>query len=68
MHVPQLRCLDGIVGVKSVRDPMAAVVVSTSCYFHFISYALTLTTFCVISLHWWRLGPAFCLVFAAAFP
>jgi hypothetical protein len=55
MHVPQLCCLDEIVGIKSVRDPMVAVVVSMSCYLHLISYALTLTAFSVVSLHRWRL-------------
>jgi hypothetical protein len=35
---------------------MVAVVVSTPCYIHFVSYALMLTAFCVISLHRWRLG------------
>jgi hypothetical protein len=56
MHIPQLCCLDGVVGIKSVGDPMVAVVVSTSCYLHFVSYTSTLTTFSVFSLHWWRLG------------
>jgi hypothetical protein len=51
MHVPQLCCLDGVVGIKSVRDPMVAVVVSTPCYLHFISYTSMLTTFNVVSLH-----------------
>jgi hypothetical protein len=44
------------VGIKGARDPMVTVVVSTSCYLHFISYALTLTTFFAISLHRWRMG------------
>jgi hypothetical protein len=48
--------LDGIVGVKGVGDPIFAVVVSMLCYLHFVSYTLTLTTFTVVSLHWWRLG------------
>jgi hypothetical protein len=56
VHVPQLRCLDGIVGIKAVRDPMITIVVSTSCYIHFVSYVLTLTAFCAISLHWQRLS------------
>jgi hypothetical protein len=56
MHVPKLYCLDVVVGIKSVRDPMVAVVVSTSCYLHFASYTSTLTTFSVVSLHRWRLG------------
>jgi hypothetical protein len=56
VHMPQLRCLDGVVGIKGARDPMVAVIVSTSCYLHFVSYALTLTTFCTISLHKRRLS------------
>jgi hypothetical protein len=47
--------LDGVVGVKSVRDPMVAVVVSTPCYLHFVSYTSTLTAFSVVNLHCWRL-------------
>jgi hypothetical protein len=56
VHVLQLCCLDGVVGVKGVRDPMVTVVVSTPCYLDFISYALMLTAFCAISLHWRRLS------------
>jgi hypothetical protein len=56
VYVPQVRCLDGVVGIKSVRDPMVTIVVSTSCYLHFVSYALTLIAFCAISLHRWRLS------------
>jgi hypothetical protein len=48
LHVPQLCCLDGVMGIKGVRDPMVTDVVSTSCYLHFISYALTLIAFCAI--------------------
>jgi hypothetical protein len=44
------------VGIKGVRDPMVTVVVCTPCYLHFVSYALTLTTFCAISLHRRRLS------------
>jgi hypothetical protein len=51
MHIPQLWYLDGIAGIKGIGDPMVTVVVSTSCYLHFISYALMLTTFRTISLH-----------------
>jgi hypothetical protein len=51
MYVPQLCCLDGVVGIKGIRDPMGMIIFSTPCYLHFVSYALTLTTFCVISLH-----------------
>jgi hypothetical protein len=56
VHVPQLRCLDGVVGIKGVRDPVVTVVVSTPCYLHFVSYALTLATFRTISLHRQRLS------------
>jgi hypothetical protein len=56
MHVPQFCCLDGVVGVEDVGDPVIAIVVSTTCYLHFISYASTLTTFSVVSLCRRRLG------------
>jgi hypothetical protein len=56
VHVPEIRCLDGVVGIKSVRDPMFTITVSTSCYLHFVSYALTLIAFCAIGLHWRRLS------------
>jgi hypothetical protein len=39
VHDPELCSLDGVVGVKGVRDPMFAVVVSTPSYLDFISYA-----------------------------
>jgi hypothetical protein len=35
---------------------MFTVIVSTSCYIHFISYALTLASFCVIGLYRRRLS------------
>jgi hypothetical protein len=56
VHVPQVCCLDGVVGIESVRDPMVRIVFSTSCYLHFVSYALTLTAFYAISQHWRRLS------------
>jgi hypothetical protein len=56
VHVLQIRCLDGVVGVKSIRDPMVTIVVSTSCYLHFVTYVLTLTAFYAISLYWRRLS------------
>jgi hypothetical protein len=55
MHVPKLCCLDGVVSIKNVRDPMVTVVVSTLRYLHFISYTSTLTASNVVSLHRWRL-------------
>jgi hypothetical protein len=50
VHDPQFCSLNGVVGVKGVRDPMLAVVVSTSSYLDFISYAMTLASFCTIGL------------------
>jgi hypothetical protein len=51
VHVLEVRCLNGVVGINSVRDPMFTVIVSASCYLHFISYALTLASFNVIGLY-----------------
>jgi hypothetical protein len=56
MHDPEIYSLDGVVGVKGVKDPMFAVVVSTSCYLDFISYAVTLASFCTIGLDQRRLS------------
>jgi hypothetical protein len=42
--------LNGVVGVKGVRAPMLAVVVSTSSYLDFISYVVTLASFYMIGL------------------
>jgi hypothetical protein len=36
--------LDGVVGVKGVKDPMLMIVISTSSYLDFISYAVSLTS------------------------
>jgi hypothetical protein len=35
---------------------MIAVVVSTTCYLHFVSFASTLATFSMVGLCWWRLS------------
>jgi hypothetical protein len=43
MHLPEVCCLDGVVGIKVTRDPIVAVVISMACYLHFILYVLTLT-------------------------
>jgi hypothetical protein len=45
-----------VVGVKGIRDPVVAVVVSTVCYFYFILYGLTLITSGACSLSWLRLS------------
>jgi hypothetical protein len=56
MHDPEICSLNGVVGVEGVRDPMLTVVVSTSSYLDFISYAVTLTSFCTIGLDRRRLS------------
>jgi hypothetical protein len=50
VHDPEVCSLNGVVGVKGIWDPMFRVVVSTSCYLHFISYAMTLASFGTIGL------------------
>jgi hypothetical protein len=55
MHDPEFCSLDGVVGVKGVRDPMLAVVVSTLSYLDFISYAVALASLCTIGLDQRRL-------------
>jgi hypothetical protein len=50
VHDPEFCSLNGVVGIKGVWDPMLAVVVSTSSYLDFISYAVTLASFCTIGL------------------
>jgi hypothetical protein len=56
VHVSEVCCLDGVVGIKSAKNPMFTIVVSMSCYLHFISYALTLASFCAIDLYYRRLS------------
>jgi hypothetical protein len=56
VHMPEIRSLNGVVGVKSIRDPMFAVVISTSCYLHLVSYAMVLASFRPIGLDWKRLS------------
>jgi hypothetical protein len=51
VHMSEIRCLDGVVGIEGVRDPMFTIIISTSCYLHFISYTLTLVSFCAIGLY-----------------
>jgi hypothetical protein len=50
VHDPEICALDGVVGVKGVRDPMFAVVISTWCHLDFISYAVTLASLYSIGL------------------
>jgi hypothetical protein len=56
VHDPEIYSLNWVVGVKGIGDPMFAVVVSTSSYLHFISYAVTLAPFCSMSLDQRRLS------------
>jgi hypothetical protein len=56
MHDPEICSLNGVVGIKGVRDPMLAVVVSASSYLNFISYTVALASFCTIGLDQRRLG------------
>jgi hypothetical protein len=56
VHMLEVRSLNGVVGVKGIGNPMFVVVVSTSCYLHFISYVVTLASFCTIGLDWRRLS------------
>jgi hypothetical protein len=56
VHDPEICSLNRAVGVEGVRDPMLAVVVSTSSYLDFISYAVTLTSLRTIGLDRRRLS------------
>jgi hypothetical protein len=50
VHDPEICSFDGVVGVKGVRDSMLAVVVCTSSYLAFISYAVTRASLSTIVL------------------
>jgi hypothetical protein len=56
VHDPEIRSLNGVVGVKGVGNPVFAVIVSTSSYLHFISYAVMLASFSTIGLDQRRLS------------
>jgi hypothetical protein len=56
VHDPEICSLDRVVGIEGVRDPMLAVVVCTSSYLNFISYAVTLTSLYTIGLDRRRLS------------
>jgi hypothetical protein len=57
---PEFCSLDGVVGVKGVGDPMLRIVVSTSSYLDFISYAVALASLGTIGLDLRR--PSSCVV------
>jgi hypothetical protein len=50
VHDPEICSLNRVVGVEGVENPVLAVVVSTSSYLNFISYAMTLASFSMIGL------------------
>jgi hypothetical protein len=50
VHDPEICSLNGVVSVEGVGHPVFAVVVSTSSYLHFISYVVTLASFCTTGL------------------
>jgi hypothetical protein len=56
VHDPEVCSLNGVVGAKGIGNPMFVVIVSTSCYLHNNSYAVSLASFCMIGLEWMRLS------------
>jgi hypothetical protein len=56
MHDPEICRLNGVVGIKGVRDSLLAIVVSPSSYLDFISYVMTLASFRMIVLDQRRLS------------
>jgi hypothetical protein len=56
VHDLEIYSLDGVVGIKGVRDPVLTIVVSTSSYLDFISYAVALASLCNIDMDQRRRG------------
>jgi hypothetical protein len=56
VHDPEIRSLNGVVGVEGIGNLVFAVLVSTSSYLHFIFYAVTLASFSTIGLDQRRLS------------
>jgi hypothetical protein len=52
----EICCLDRVVSIEGVRDPMFTIIVSSSSYIHFVSYAMMLASFYTNSLDWRRLS------------
>jgi hypothetical protein len=50
VHDPEICSLDRVVGIKSIENPVFAIVVSTSSYLHFTSYVVTLASLYTIGL------------------
>jgi hypothetical protein len=38
VHMSEVCCLDGVVGIEGVTDPMFTIIISTSWYLHFNTY------------------------------
>jgi hypothetical protein len=56
VHIPVVGGLNGVIGIEGVGDLVVMVVISTSCYLYFISYAVALASFRPIGLDWRRLS------------
>jgi hypothetical protein len=56
VHDLEVCSLNGVVGIKGIGNPMFTIVISTSSYLHFISYAVTLASFYTIGFDWRRLS------------
>jgi hypothetical protein len=52
----EICCLDKIVSIEGVRDTMFTIIISMSCYLHFVSYTLTLASLGLVNLYWRRLS------------
>jgi hypothetical protein len=50
VYDPEIRSLNGVVGIEDIGNPVFTVVVSTSSCLHFISYTVTLASFSTIGL------------------
>jgi hypothetical protein len=51
MHMLEICCLERVVRIEGVRDPIFTIIISTSCYLHFVSYTLTLPSMCLVNLY-----------------
>jgi hypothetical protein len=56
VHDLEIYCLDGVISIEDIRDPVFTIIVSSLSYLHFVSYAVTLASFYTIGLDWRRLS------------
>jgi hypothetical protein len=68
VHHPENCFLDGVVSIEGVKDPVFAIIISSSSYPHFVSYAMTLASFYMIGLDWRRLSSSIVFWVGAASP